>query len=330
MPFLPFFISSRKRTDMTINLSEDQAMDAVVATRPDAELIAQAWYLGRREQVLRQVLTSPDAGRPAETARPPRRPRWALVAAAVALVAAAGLFAQVLMPLGSPGSPQTAQALDRLAAAVPTNPVIPDGSYELTVYTESGIAVSDNGPVAFATRRSTWTAADGWAWAHQTGDDAAYYIFRPAPRNYDLNAVPADPTVMEAYLRARVMGSSSVEEALFEAVKETLIFTPTPAATRAASIRMLAGVPGITVTDGTADPAGRPATKVAFVDEKHRPGIVNAIYLDPTTTQIVAELQTQNGQPYYTCIYSERRIVHSLPDDIIRTLGTARTEKSIP
>ena len=230
-------------------------------------------------------------------------------------------FAQVLAPIGNPGSPQAAQALDRLAAAVPATPVIPNGSYELTVYEDAGIAESDNGPDAYATTRSTWTAADGWAWAHQTGDEPAYYIFSPAPRNYDLNAVTADPAVMETYLRARVTGSSSVEEALFEAVKETLIFTPTPAATRAASIRMLARVPGVTVTENTTDPKGRPATKVALVDEQHRPGVVNAIYLDPATTQLVAELRTQNGQPYYTCIYTERRIVKSLPDDIIKTLG---------
>ena len=34
--------------------------------------------------------------------------------------------------------------------------------------------------------------------------------------------------------------------------------------------------------------------------------------------------------PYYTCIYTERRIVKSLPDDIIKTLGADRIEKSIP
>lgn len=315
---------------MTIKISDEQAMDAVVAARPEADVIDNAWYVGRREQVLRQVIARPRASHPATPPRPPRRTRWGLVAAAVALVAAGGLFAQVLVPLGSPGSPQAAEALDRLAATVPTTPVIPDGSFELTVYEDTGIAESDNGPFSYSTRRRTWTAADGWAWVHQTGDEPASYIFAPAPRNYDLNAVPADPAVMEAYLRARVMGSSSVEEALFEAVRETLAFTPTPAATRAASIRMLAGVPGVTVTENTTDPRGRPATKVAFVDEKHRPGIVNAIYLDPATTQVVAKLRTQNGQPYYTCIYTERRIVSHLPDDIIRTLGPDRVEKSIP
>ncbi|MDQ7991694.1 MAG: hypothetical protein AAGC63_14915 [Propionicimonas sp.] len=321
---------------MTTKISDDQAMDAVVATRPDTDTIDHAWYVGRREQVLNQVLSTPrnlpGTARTPSTVpvRPQRQTRWRLVAAAVAVVAAGGLFAQVLVPLGSPGSPQAAQALDRLAGAVPANPVIPDGSYELTVYEDSGIAESDNGPISYATVRSTWTGADGWAWAHQTGDDPAYYIFPPAPRNYDLNAVPADPTVMEAYLRARVMGSSSVEEALFEAVKETLAFTPTPAATRAASIRMLAGVPGVTVTENTTDPNGRPATKVAFVDEQRRPGVVNALYLDPDTTQVVAELRTQNTKPFYTCIYTERRIVTSLPDNIINTLGTDRTYKSIP
>lgn len=315
---------------MTTNISDDQAMDAVVATRPDTDAIDHAWYVGRREQVLNQILTAPRASQPAAPVHAPRRTRWGLVAAVVALLAAGGLFSQVLVPLGDPGSPQVAQALDRLAAAVTANPVIPDGSFELTVYEEAGIAESDTGPYSYTAVRSTWMAADGWAWAHQTGDDPAFYIFKPAPRNYDLNAVPADPGVMEAYLRARVMGSSSVEEALFEAVKETLAFTPTPAVTRAASIRMLAGVPGVTVTENTTDPKGRRATKVAFVDEQHRAGIVNAIYVDPATTQVVAELRTQNGQPSYTCIYTERRIVASLPDDIIKTLGADRIEKSIP
>jgi len=314
---------------MTTKISDDQAMNAVVASRPDTDAIDHAWYLGRREHVLRQILTA-RASQRVTPVQAPRRARWGLVAAAVALLVAGGLFAQVLLPLGGPGSPQVAQALDRLAAAVPAKPVIPDGSYELTVYEDWGIAQSDNGPYSYATVRSTWTAADGWSWARQTGDDPAFYIFRPAPRNYDLNAIPADPAVMEVYLRARVMGSSSVEEALFEAVKETLVFTPTPAATRAASIRMLASVPGVTVTENTTDPKGRPATKVAFNDEQHRAGIVNAIYVDPATTQVIAELQTQNGEPYYTCIYTERRIVPSLPDYIIETLGANRMEKSIP
>lgn len=315
---------------MTTKISDDQAMAAVVAARPDPDAIGHAWYVGRRDHVLRQVLAAPRTGRPSSTARPPRRTRWGLVAAAVALVAAAGLFAQVLVPLGTPGSPQAAAALDRLAAAVPAGPVIPDGFYELAVYDDWGIAESDNGPVEYATSRSTWTAADGWAWAHQTGDEAAYYIFEPAPRNWDLNAVPADPKMMEAYLRARVTGSTSADEAMFDAIRETLVFTPTPAATRAAAIRMLAGVPGVTVTENASDPNGRAATKVGFVDEQHRPGMVQAIYLDPDTTQMLAMVNSENGQPYYTSVYTERRIVDSLPDEITEVLGTERAVKSIP
>jgi hypothetical protein len=305
-------------------------MDALVAARPSDKDVEQAWYIGRRERVLQQVLSSPGSpshGTAALHGGAGRR--WALIAVAAAFVVVLGLFAQVLLPLGSAGSPQVAQALDHLAASVPTSPIIPDGSYELTVYTESGVAETDNGKVAYTSRRSTWTAADGWSWVHQTGNDPAWYIFKPGPKNYDLNDVPADPAIMETYLRARVLGSSSVEEALFEAVKETLIFTPTPAATRAAAIRMLARVPSVTVVEDTADPSGRDATEVRFVDEDHRPGIVNAIYLDPGNTQLIAELQTENGKPYYTCLYTERRIVTSLPDEITRVLGNHREEKTI-
>lgn len=66
------------------------------------------------------------------------------------------------------------------------------------MYTGAGTAETDNGPKQYTTRRSTWMASDGWAWAHQTGEDAAWYIFSHPPKNYDLNAVPADPTLMEA------------------------------------------------------------------------------------------------------------------------------------
>ena len=315
---------------MTTIFTADKAMDAVAAARPDADSIDHAWYPGRGEQVLGRVLRASRYDQPSHAVRPQRRVRWGLIAASVALIAACGLLAQVLVPMGGPGSPQAAQALDRLAAAVPAGPVIPKGSYELTVYEESGVAQSDNGPHSYASVRRTWTAADGWSWVHQTGDDAAYYVFAPVAKNYDLNSLPPNPTTMEAYLRARVMGSSSVDEALFVAVKDTLLFTPTPAATRAAAIRMLASVPGVTVTEKALDPRGRPATKVAFVAEQHRPGVVSAMYLDPVTTQVVAQLQTENGQPYYTCIYTQRRIVTHLPAEILKVLGADRVEKSIP
>ena len=118
-------------------------------------------------------------------------------------------------------------------------------------------------------------------------DGAAYYLFAPVPKNFDLASVPADPAVMEAYLRVRIGGSTSVDEAIFEAVRATLEFTPTPPETRASAIRMLARLGGITVTEGTSDPRGRAATRIDFIDEQHRPGYVNSIFIDPETTRII-------------------------------------------
>ncbi len=311
---------------MTTKISPDQAMDALIAARPDIDDLGHDWYPGRRARVLRDVLAQPRTGS-APRPRPVRR--WGLIAAAAAVVSVLGLLAQVLVPLGSPGSPQTAQALENLALAVPGKPVIPESSYQLTVYNEAGLFETEDGMVPYTTERHTWLAADGWAWAHQTGDDPAYYIFQPAPRNYDLNLAPADPALMQAYLRARVMGSSSVEEAIFEAVKETLIFTPTPAATRAAAIRMLKDVPGVSVVEDSTDPAGRSATEVRFVDDKNRPGMENSIFLDSADTQLLAERHTSDGKPYYTCIYTERRIVSALPDEIVKVLGNERVVTTI-
>ncbi|MGC3954317.1 MAG: hypothetical protein QM804_08730 [Propionicimonas sp.] len=309
-------------------ISPDQAMDALISARPDTDTIDQGWYIGRREQVLRQVMTAPRPTTAPNRLLPRRRSRWGLVAAAIALIAATGLFVQVLLPLGSPGSPQAAAALDRLAGAVPANVPIPEGSFQLTVERSTGLVETENGNESYRSERSTWLAADGWAWAHQTGDDPGYHLFQPVPRNYDLNLVPANPTVMEAYLRARVMGSNSIDEALFVAVKDSLTFEATPAATRAAAIRMLAGVAGVTVIERTTDPQGRPATEVRFVDEANRPGVVTSMFLDPVDTQLLAELSTADGEPIYTGVYLERRIVRELPADVVRVLGTERIPQS--
>ena len=39
-------------------ISPDQAMDALISARPDTDTIDQSWYIGRREQVLRQVMAA--------------------------------------------------------------------------------------------------------------------------------------------------------------------------------------------------------------------------------------------------------------------------------
>lgn len=155
------------------------------------------------------------------------------------------------------------------------------------------------------------------------------YIFKPATRNYDLNAVPADPSVMEACLRARLMAPPPSRKHCSRPQRDPHLHPDTgsdpcrlnpDARRRRRSDRHR----------GHHRSEGRPATKDAFVDKQHRAGIVNAIYVDPATTQGVAELRTQNGQPLDTCIYTERRIVPSLPNDIIETLGAHWVEKSIP
>ena len=86
---------------------------------------------------------------------------------------------------------------------------------------------------------------------------------------------------------------------------------------------------GVTVVEATTDPLGRPATRVDFVDDRHRPGLVNSIFLDPDTTQLLAQLKTENGRPIYTCRFTERRLVGQLPDDIVAALGSERIEKIV-
>jgi hypothetical protein len=70
---------------MTTQRSPDKAMDALVAARPTSENLEQAWYIGRSERVLQEVLTAPypQAGCAVVHRRNTRR-RWALLAAATA------------------------------------------------------------------------------------------------------------------------------------------------------------------------------------------------------------------------------------------------------
>jgi hypothetical protein len=311
---------------MTTKISSSQAIDAVATTRPDPELIDEIWTADRARQVFDRIDSATPVHR--KTGR-----RWALIGVAAALIVALGLSAQALLPVGTPGSPTLVQALDRLAQAVPAEASIPQGSYELTVTKDTNLTetITNNG-TTFATAtstRSTWMASDGWSWAHQSGDDPGYYIFSPIPWRDNLASAPADPKLMAAYLRLRVSGSTSVDEAMFVAVADQLRDNPMSAATRAAAIRMLADVGGITVTENTKDPAGRAATKVGFVDQKRRPGEIQSIYLDPTNCHLLAEVQVVDGKVRSSRVYVERRIVATLPDDIVTVLGTDRAEKSI-
>jgi len=312
--------------------TEDRAIQALAASRPTADDLGNEWYIGRRERVLGQILAAPEAG--GDSLTPQRTKsgarRWGLVAAAVAVVAASGLFVQTLLPVGSPGSPQRVEALEALARAVP-EAGLPADKFELTVTRDSGVSIDESGAqLPYASTRSTWIASDGWSWAHQTGNDPAYYIFAPAERPYDLQAVPPDPAAMEAYLRARVQGSTSVDEAMYEAVQDQLMFTLTSPATRAAAIRMLGRIEGTSVTEGAADPSGRPSTKVAFVDEQKRPGEVKSMFFNPEDSQLLATTDERDGSPVWTSVYVERRVVDAIPEEILKVLGSKRTEKIVP
>jgi hypothetical protein len=246
-------------------------------------------------------------------------------------VAAAGLLTQTMLPTGSPGSPQLVMALNRLAAAVPASSGIPDGKFEMSVVKETHI--NSDGKGGHYTLKQTsrqWLAADNWLWEHRTGDDDNEYLLEHLlDPCYDLSGAPTDPKELESYLRPRVTCNGPVELGLFDAAFHLLHDARAPQQSRAAALRMLGGVKDLSVVENTTDPIGRPATKVSVLDLRDPPNRKTyAMYLDPATAQMLAYVESGDGTR--SAVWTERRIVDRLPEDIVKVLGTKRVEKSVP
>ena len=279
-----------------------------------------------RDRLIESVTARPSPlTRPTPAARPGKiTRRWGIGIAAAAALVALGLFAQAILPIGSVGSPQAAAALDRLAQAVPTEP-IPAGSYELTVATSSWIS-NASGRRLTDTRR-TWRAPDGWAWAHETGQGDHYHLIPALCYPWSLDGATPDPAGIVDYLRTRVTGSNSNDEAVFEAITAHLREGVVPADLRAAEIRALGLIGHVTVTENAVDPAGRPATQVDFIDPGYPQG--RRFYFDPADSQILADQYLLGGAVDSWTIVTERRIVDSIPAEVTAMLGTDRDYHSV-
>ncbi|MCA0251506.1 MAG: hypothetical protein LCH76_04280 [Actinobacteria bacterium] len=281
-----------------------------------------------RDHLIGSVTTAPTPlGNPTPVRRDARSARrlGVGIAAAAALIAL-GLVTQAILPIGTVGSPQSAAALDRLAQAIP-EVRIPDDSYELTVATSSWIS-NTSGRRLTDTRR-TWLAPDGWSWAQETGDGDHYHLLPALCYPWSLNGAAPDPAAMVDYLRTRVTGSSSTDEAVFDAITTHLRESAVSADLRAAAIHALALIEHVTVTENAVDPAGRPATKVDFIDPVNRPNAARSFYFDPANSQILADEYLLDGAADSWTIVTERRIVDAIPAEVTSKLGTERVFHSV-
>jgi hypothetical protein len=326
---------------MTQQLTTTQAMDALAAARPDPELIDQAWDEQRAESVLQSV--SEAASKPARAGR-----RWALVAAAVALVAGAGLLAQTAIPAGVPGAPAEANALERLAQVINNTPIPADS------YAQETIKIQQvNAGVVIKASTTRWVASDGWVWSVSDSSDTPEKTYQKAPDLIDPHSpaavllpdkLPRDPAALKQLMVERydeLMTHSNRSPAevhahqaasLLAAIYEDLADPRTTSDDRAVLLRTLALVDGLTITTNTTDPENRPAlaARVTYHRAWDDSDQVSSVYFDPANGDPLAlEERTSDGSLTQARVITDRRIVAALPERIIKVLGTKRVAKTV-
>lgn len=203
-----------------MNAPEPTLVGRVAAGRPTDDALTQNWPEEDRDALLARVL---DEARP----RPSRRRSAWLVAAAAAVVGALAL----VPPVGGGGDASARSTILRLAAVAADAdlPVIAPGTYlhvKISTVQHNGPELDEPEPTYYVDHES-WTAWDGAKWTISTYPTRRYreYHQLPAPDGTlreptaeFVASLPDDPQAFRQLLDPNVSGSSSHEEALFEAV----------------------------------------------------------------------------------------------------------------
>lgn len=296
--------------------------DLITRTRPTEEGLRKEWTPDIH------ALWNLEARRPAFHRGPSRRSLLIAGAAAAVIV--------VAVPAGLPGwvvAPATAAPLRAVAAGAAMQPQQQwaDGQFLHVRTTSVQDDVREGGSRIV---RNDWYAPDGWVWSHRAGTRmdgqrfAEEYIFPPGcgwMRPGYAATMPTDAHALDLFLRARAIGSTSQDEAVFVAIGDMLKQEAATPQVRAAAIGALALNTKITVADGS-DPSGRKALIVTLVDEAARPKVKQSLYLDTATGYLLANRDSHESGSY-TAVIDLRAIVDRLPDDIAQSLGTAKVVK---
>ncbi len=313
-------------------MSNDFLLPYVSALRPDDARIAAEFDAASRTRVFDRIVAEHDAAKRLSTlrgaaVRRPRRPGWQrwVLAAVVAALTIAVLVVGTLV-IGS-------KVPDTVAAANPNVPqqvsagavdLLHPGQYEYLIIQSRQ---DGGGAPEGTTVRSEWIDKGGTHLVMSTGPDGTSYDrgapagFLNSPTIAQLAAMPTDPRRLAQYLRANVSGSSSKDEAVYVAVGDILRTEMVPATLRGALVLVAASIPHTTV-DRAADPHGRPAVRVMFIDNSIRPDEQQILYLDPQTLEITAEQTLASGLKY-TSIVTHRTVIDSVPAAMSRCLPKA-------
>ncbi len=295
--------------------------DLIERTRPD---LSAEWTPARRTAALEALLDAPDVRH--------RGRRWLIGAGAATVVGA------LAVPVALPGwfaSSAAAAELEGVAAAASRKAGLTWGAgqflHVLATTSQTGMIDSDRGltPIDLRLRIDDWRDPEGWTWSRRasTRDGVTrpreYYLFEPGwgwMRPGYAATMPTEAHALDLFLRTRVSGSTSQDEAVFVAIGDMLKQEAAPPDLQAAAIRTLGLNPKVRVTREK-DPSGRPAVKATFIDEGARPGSSSSLFLDPATGALLAEQDTWPDGRYQSVI-DRREVVDRLPAEIVAKLGT--------
>lgn len=308
--------------------------DVIDRTRPSTDGLTSEWAPADREALLSDIVSG---GR---LPGPVRRRRWP-IAVAASILAAAMVSVPVLVP-GWFTHRAAAEELTKVAHAAAAERRLEWSADEFlhvrTVETQTDAL--DSGSEVTGERRTVsddFRTVDGWTWSDRTVTSPVSpdgrierYIFPPTwgwMRPDYAATMPAEPHLLDAFLRARILGSSSPDEAVFVAVGDMLGQEAADPELRAAAIGVLGLNPHVTV-ERTRDPEGRDALKATFTDETTRPGTRQYLYLSPDTGALLGQGFEGNGVTYDSLV-TLREVVDALPADLVGVLGTDKVGKDV-
>jgi hypothetical protein len=269
-----------------------------------------------------------------------RARRRLVLGAGVVALAAAAVLATIVAPQGTPVGPDPAaaavlnhlanRALGRGGADVgpqqyayfqateeqtvsPSTPVLPgrvrDGNMQRHTYEQ-------------------WTAPDGELWFVDDPRQAAEACIShhqpsqgggPLIGNYEdataaqLSALPTDPPALRAYLDDHPTGQNRGSRNLFLAISDLVRSGLASANLRAATIRVLADTPDLSVDERARDALGRSAIQVDYPEGSS----TETLFFDARTTLVLEDRISDSSHALvYQRVFTQSGVVDRLPSDL--------------
>lgn len=313
-----------------MSTTEKDVFDTLVSYRPAETTICAEWTQLHQEQVLERILAlSPNAVKAGSWRQRPRR-RLAFAAIGVTAAGIVAAVGGIVLPANSPGGPETAIAapFQRLQSAALHDPQPAVGAGQFSYLASESYTLKDGRLVMPKSLNKDWTTPNGdsWNWHSEdgltncsSGTLQGTRTFGNADQQF-FDSLPTDPETLNTYMRSRVTGSNSKDEAVFVAVEDVLRTAGGLASTqlRAAFIGVLARTDHVTIREDARDALDRPATRVDFEDQKRRSGEMTSLYFAPSTSQLtqVQSSNTDGSGRRSVNVVTSQSIVDSLPSSM--------------